>query len=371
METIYSGYDTIQFAVKGAMNPTILRSLRHAKERAIEKDTDQPIKLNDYEKEFYIKPIGQKGGFAFVLDFGFDAYIISIKDNNKLEHWNGFVKLRALGLALNGHDAAIQAALATMKSIGFDVREVSLNRVDYAIDILTDAPIELDPDLFVTHCHRKIDCYYPLLATTSQSRQIQTIRIGRMPNSQITIYDKRQEAITKRNYEWFRLWNIDKNDPDKFIRRVEIRLGKAALRAAKVTRISTLESRVPAALTRVVADTRYILKSKSDTNRSRRALHPLWSHVTSHLSKRLEPSFIDIEPSKFYMDRKEAKAEEYRTNVLGNLIGRAVTTDVPFMSITDVIEPILNDLRLMQKPGNDLHSLYAEKYNRTKDRLHL
>ena len=103
-----------------------------------------------------------------------------------------------------------------------------MNRVDYAIDVLTPYPIAIGPDLVVTHSRRQVKAHYDPIVCVSQARQVQSITIGKMPNSQIIIYDKIAEVKSKRLYEWFKIWSIDRNVEDVYVKRVEIRAGKGA-----------------------------------------------------------------------------------------------------------------------------------------------
>ena len=181
--------------------------------------------------DIYIKSTGQQGGYAFVLDMGYDAQIISLKDNVSLLNWNGFVKIRAMSLALKGYEKALQDALKALNDIGFKVTSISINRVDYAIDVLTHYPIMIYPVLLVTHSRRQVKAHHDSVVSVSQARQVQSLTIGKKSNSQIIIYDKIAEVKAKRIFAWYKIWGIDRNAEDIYIKRVEIRVGKGGLKA--------------------------------------------------------------------------------------------------------------------------------------------
>ena len=51
-----------------------------------------------------------------------------------------------------------------------------------------------------------------------------------MPGRQIIVYDKRREAIAKRKLFWFKVWNIERDDPAQKVARIEVRAGKKELK---------------------------------------------------------------------------------------------------------------------------------------------
>lgn len=369
MKIIYSGFDTITFAVQGALKPEAIKTLRLCKTRAEHEEADYPIKLGDISKDIYLKPNGQKGGYAFVLDMGFDAQIISLKDNIILTNWNGLVKIRAINLALNGYEKAIQSSLDKLKAIGFEIKNVSMNRVDYAMDVLTAVPIVLDPANVVTHSHRQVKSHYEPIVTVAKSRQVQSVTIGKMPGSQIIIYDKLAEVKAKLNYEWFKIWGIKRDAEDTYIKRVEIRAGKDALKAANISSIEAFYNRIGPALRRLVSSTRYVQGQSPDSNMSRRANHPLWKQVTSHIESGILAAPSDINPDGIELIRKEVKREQYNAQILGSMMGLAVCSNIPFENIADVIDLFTDDIADMMRENSHFHETYGKKYARAKDRL--
>ena len=300
---------------------------------------------------------------------GYDAQMISLKDNVSLTNWNGLVKIRAMSLALKGYEKGLEEALEALNDIGFKVTAISMNRVDYAIDVLTPYPIVIDPDLVVTHSRRKIKTHYEPIVSVSQARQVQSITIGKMPNSQIIIYDKIAEVKAKHHYEWFKIWGINQTAEDVYIKRVEIRAGKGALKAHSITSINALNNRIGAVLKRLVADTRYVVPESNDSNLSRRANHPLWNCITNQLESGMLSVPSAVEPNEIELIRKEAKAQEYTAQILGNAMGLAHCRGIGFEHISDVIKPIIDDLADMQREGSFKNEVYAKKYARAQDRL--
>ncbi|WP_160116046.1 hypothetical protein [Candidatus Halocynthiibacter alkanivorans] len=51
--------------------------------------------------------------------------------------------------------------------------------------------------------------------------RFESVTIGKMPNRQVIVYDKKQAAKDQKTDYWFPAWNIDKDDPATQIWRVE------------------------------------------------------------------------------------------------------------------------------------------------------
>ncbi|MGV8998200.1 MAG: hypothetical protein ACOH12_14780 [Parvibaculaceae bacterium] len=170
--------------------------------------------------------------------------------------------------------------------MGFRISKVSVNRFDYAIDIL--APdFNLDIENFVTPAQTKVRAYWSEEATTMndsnapkavlRGRQYESATIGSMPGRQIILYDKRREAIDKNNLHWFEVWKIDCQDPSARVWRIEIRAGRDAL--AKLTPFRTyeaLEAEVKPFLIKAANDIRYLDSDQNQSNVSRIPSHRIW-----------------------------------------------------------------------------------------------
>jgi len=368
MKVIYSNFDSIYFAVKGALNPAEIERLKLYKARAEKEGVDQPVPIGNGSLVAYIKQTGQKG-YAFVLDMGFDAQTISLSTNLVLTNWNGFVKIRAMSLALKGYQKALQDALDALKQLGFEVKGISVNRVDYAIDVLTPRPIELDAANIVTHSRRLIKAHYDPIVEISRSRKVQSLTIGKMPGSQITIYDKLAEVKAKRNFHWFKIWSLNQNSEELNIRRVEIRAAKTTLKAHNITSIDALISRIGAVYSRLIAATRYVTLDDPDTNRSRAANHPLWDMVEYQIENGILSNSIDGNVAEMELTRRDIKTQEYKKLILGLLISLAYCCRIPFENITDVIQVIADELNDMERKGSRNNEVYGKKYVKVRDRL--
>ena len=190
MNVLYSGFDTLIFAVKGAANPVALKYLEIVKNLAVKAQQDTLIEFNGCKLKGLIAPTGAKGGYAYLLKIGGElGHVIQLKHNLNRNEWNAHVKIRALSLAIHGWEVALEKALSDLDSIGFSTQEISLNRVDYAMDFL-NAGIVLDPTHFIAHSRVKKAAYKVEVNAFSRGQSCETVTVGKMPNRQVTIYDK-------------------------------------------------------------------------------------------------------------------------------------------------------------------------------------
>jgi len=380
MELLHSGFDTIVFALQGALEPLAIEQLRMAKERAKKEDQDIAITLGKTGRKVRVKKSGQQGGYAFVIDTGALGQVISLKDNLIRDNWNGFVKISAESLAVHKRQKATNNALKAVSEIGFIITDVSYNRVDYCIDFLTDN-LSIKIDNFVAHSRVKKSIYYrqetpncrqdnahkighshalsdtPFLAPNGaynglnspnkaqtvdgkeapnnairktavmRGRDIESVTLGTMPGRQVIIYDKKAQVIAKRKKWWF-----DGNVLQKSAEQI-----------------------------------RYVEPSDTDINISRQPLHPLWEWVQMHLKCKLEPMTSRIQPETVLIAIKAQKKREYESQIIGNMAGYAICDDIP---IDDVIEelPKRIAIALSERAMGD-ESPFWKTYNKAKDRL--
>jgi len=92
MKIIYSGFDTIQFAIQGAANLETIKYLDIHKEIARKAQRDIPVSFGADKRRGHIAPTGTGGGYAFILKFDGDlGHVIRLKRNLDRTGWNGHV----------------------------------------------------------------------------------------------------------------------------------------------------------------------------------------------------------------------------------------------------------------------------------------
>tara|TARA_R110000868_G_scaffold37022_1_gene130967 strand:- start:4857 stop:6011 length:1155 start_codon:yes stop_codon:yes gene_type:complete len=291
---LYSGFDSLDIAFKGAFSHSVLDALETARLAAETTERDHPVQLGIKALPVLVKATGRRGGFRYVFDNGPTGAIFAAKANSSQTDWNLFVSLRAACLLTRGYEGAKEWLHETLQDMEFRIAAVSVNRFDYAIDIL--APdFTLDIANFLAPSQAKARAYWSKEALPSnetnapkavlRGRQYESATIGSMPNRQVILYDKRREAIDKNNLHWFEVWKVDRHDPGARVWRVEIRAGRDAL--AKLMPFRTyeaLEAHAKPFLIKAANDIRYLDDSTAQNNVSRIPSHRIWKTVQTNLA---------------------------------------------------------------------------------------
>jgi len=424
MELLHSGFDTIAFALQGALEPWAIEKLRMAKERAKKEDQDITITLDKTGRKVRVKKSWQQGGYAFVIDTGTLGEVISLKDNLIRDNWNGFVKISAESLAVHKRQKATNNALEAVSDIGFIITDVSYNRVDYCIDFLTDN-LSLKIDNFVAHSRVKKSIYYrqeppnchqdnahsygysdalsnnPIMPINGayngqnspkhtqtvggketinnalrkravmRGRDIESVTLGTMPGRQVIIYDKKAQALAKRKKWWFDVWGYPEGyfraNPTVTVTRVEIRAGKTELAKYGIKSQKDLENHIGNVLQKIAEQIRYVVSNDTDTNISRQPLHPLSEWVQMHLKCKLEPMTSRIQPETVLNAIRAQKLREYESQIVGNMVGLAICPDIPIEKVIEELPKRIEAALIERSVGDD--SPFWKTYNKAKDRL--
>lgn len=296
-QVLYAGFDTLDIAYKAALPPEILAQLNEARERAETSQKDEPVIIGPAKERFLIKPHGQRGGFRYVAINGPTGAIFSIKNDSDPSQWNVFVSVRALCLLTRGYEETKQWLLRTLIGTGFTITDHSVNRMDYAIDVLAPDFV-LDAANFIYPGQTKARLHWSketLLEddgntprAVMKNRKFESVTIGKMPNRQVIVYDKRRSSIDLKQPYWFDAWGIDRNDPVARIWRIELRAGRDAL--AKIStkhtnrHLVTMEHLLPDYLHKAAKEIRYVTAPETRSNISRAELQPLWQTLNQQLA---------------------------------------------------------------------------------------
>ena len=212
MKIIHSGFDTIEFAVQGALSTRALNQLENAKAQAIKQDCEISITCVSGSRKATLLSKGMTGGYAYVLNMGPLDQLIRFKSNPDKNQWNGFVTIRAASLAAYGWREAVDRAMQSLTDTGFMITGISLNRADYCMDFL-HVELDLDPKNFIAHSRvtkttrgylneTSVPLNHVAMSGSAQSDMWKSITIGKMPGRQVIIYDKRPFCF------YFRCWSI-------------------------------------------------------------------------------------------------------------------------------------------------------------------
>lgn len=338
---LYSGFDSLDIAFKGAFSPSVLDALETARLAAEVTEKDHPAQLGIKALPVLVKATGRRGGFRYVFDNGPTGAIFAAKANSSQTDWNLFVSLRAACLLTRGYDGAKVWLHETLQGMGFRVAAVSVNRFDYAIDILA-SDFTLDIANFLAPGQAKARAHWSKEAPPSKDanapkavlrgRQYESATIGSMPNRQVILYDKRREAIDKNNLHWFEVWKVDLHDPSARVWRVEIRAGRDAL--AKLMPFRTydaIEAHAKPFLIKAASDIRYLDADLNQSNVSRIPSHRIWQTVQAtleNLSSNPPPALLEARALEILRLQRQAMAlKQGMGNLLNYFLLRGVSPD--------------------------------------------
>jgi hypothetical protein len=245
------------------------------------------------------------------------------------------VSIGSRELALNGLEKTRQTLDALLVQLGFQLPHdgVSINRVDFAVDILAPGFV-LDPDAFVFHsrANRKAISEFETVEMNGHSGRTTSVTIGKMPGRQVIVYDKREEVMKRRKHEWPLIWNanlqaagldpVDLSDRTASqVWRAELRLGKDALRNRKDIRgWGSLHEHLQAEMDQLAQDVTLTVPS-TDSNRSRWPLHTNWKVAQEATATRLFEHVGTVPPEAV----REIDLREKQLDLLKLIVANSVT----------------------------------------------
>jgi hypothetical protein len=325
----------------------------------------------------HVHSSGLRGGYAIRADTGPLGEVLAFKANTNTAEWNGFASIRASALAAYGMHGARDQLWKRLADMGFVVRGHSVNRLDYAVDLLT-TDFELSLDRFVAHPRMKVRPYwgevgygvdrnYP--SAVCRGRRLESVTIGKMPGRQVIVYDKRRAAIEKRNLFWFKVWGIDRQDTSIQVWRVEIRAGKKELKDRwQIRTFDDVDRAIGDVFLQALADVRYVASVQTDSNATRQCLHPLWEAVAEHVAQNLMEFRAGLLPDQVKDIERQIAIDTYAMLALGNLAGWAVARGLD----DDKIEAELADhvRALLTVAINNRRGKFQKSIDRARERLH-
>ena len=210
MTIIHTGFDGVDLALKTTVPIELVEFLEEGKATAQELMTD--VWGTYAGLDIQSGQSGKRGGYAFtfrVYEFGATWFA---KKPRASDPWGLYVSIGSRELALNGLEKTRQTLDALLVQLGFQLPHdgVSINRVDFAVDILAPGFV-LDPDAFVFHsrANRKAIAEFETVETNGHSGRTTSVTIGKMPGRQVILYDKREEVLKRRKQEWPMIWNAN------------------------------------------------------------------------------------------------------------------------------------------------------------------
>ena len=348
---LHAGVDTLDVAFKGAFPEKTLDLLEAARtsDEAQRYSRDVPVILGHGNAQFLLKPHGQRGGYQHVLTNGPMGAIFSVKNNSDPQQWNVFVSVRSLRLLTAGFEGATTWLRRTLRLAGFQIVDISVNRVDYAIDLLAPGFV-LDASQFVCTGRPKVRPYWSkeqildddgsVPRAVIRGRNFESVTVGTMPGRQVIVYDKRRAAIDQQQPYWFDAWGIDRTDPSQSVWRVEFRAGREGLIKLLAGKAigrpyDAVEAYLRPFLLSAARQVRYTVPCTHQANISRLPLHPMWEAVEAalhHLPVAQTPSLPEEQALAILRQQRTDMAEKL---TFGNLINLLVLQG---QSETEIVE---------------------------------
>ena len=198
-------------------------------------------------------------------------------------------------LLQHGYYKAKEITLSELKGFGAILGMESINRVDYCFDFLVK-DFTLRPEQMIAPPTSTKTGYLEGRSNDDKSmfafrgRNLDTLTVGKNPNLSVQVYNKRREAIQKKKLYWFDVWNIDPQDKDKQVFRVEIRAYKDHLKKTwGIRTFQDIENSYGDVVNAALEKIRYLDDNQNyDTvNVTRATLHPLWLETQRAAKKAL------------------------------------------------------------------------------------
>lgn len=352
MEIIHSGFDKLEISFTGCLNMDLRQKLREGKETAIACGYPVPVDLGGVI--VWVKDKGAEGGYPFVFDTP-QGDMWAVKDNGDYNEWNLRCVVSAMSCATDGFKE-IQFRLESMLNnwcgIWVSRGQVGVSRIDFAVDFI-EPRFSIKPELMVCHSRISQGAHTSLKEDDSfeefysfKNREINSYRIGKMPNKQIAIYDKTREVRSVGKDEWFRIWDIEKDDRDT-VWRIEVRAGKDALKKAGIRSFEEIEKHLGSLYFDIMDSIRMLdMPLEESENVSRADVSEIWQKVQKAVYSCLDTIPAPCDYNQVKEVTRERMKRIYEKMIVGCAAGYIVAKDMPKMNgILGIHKQISSDIR--------------------------
>lgn len=353
MILIRKGFDGLDISYPLTIGEEVAEKLEVAKQESERIASDGGV-YNHNGLQMLVSATGARGGFRYLCrtsgttPMG-ETWRFKQPNGNK-DVWGVSVSCNALPLALFGLSGVRAQIEHTLKRLELDYRPgmESIGRVDVCTDVICPGLI-LDRHHIVCHSRSSVSEHDDGSITShGRSSRVETLTIGKNPNLQVSIYDKRADTIAKKKGYWVDIWNdalarrglplVDLSSRSTSeVWRVEVRAFKQHLKKRwEVTTWADLRDRLPQILDTAVKKVRLTVPT-SDSNRHRWPNHPLWNLV----HREFEGDFADLasmaDPKQILAVLRAERDEMFEAQIRGCMLNRAALNGVA----DDQLEPYL------------------------------
>lgn len=324
MKVLYSGWDGLDLALKGRLPSALWCALDAAQQSARQGNDSELCEWRG--QRFHVTGTGARGGYAWTMDFGPEAFILWAKRDSRSDQWNLRASFRSAFLCTYGMQGARDRFYEALWAIGADVGEAHISRMDFCVDVLADGFV-LEPDAFVMHSqttrgqHPGMEDAEGDVQIIGRSGRVESVTVGKMPGKQVCFYNKRREVVVRQKHEWWPVWERAHGAPlcrkTAPVWRVELRAGKEHLKKAWNLRTwDDLDRLAQDVLLSLLQSTRYTVPNEADANRSRWEYHPIWETVCTEIQRGLGRGGV-VEPGTVTRIRRAALASQVAAMMAG------------------------------------------------------
>ncbi len=370
---LYSGFDTLNLAIQGALPEATLTLLDAAKEEAKRSLQPQPVSFGPGPFEAMVTEVGQKGGYSYRLERGPSDIKWAVKPTQNPRDWALFAMMGSDCLLTLGLEEAKRRLWQDLEAMGARWMDYSINRVDYAMDFKI-RDFVLDTSRVLAHSHTTVKAHTKPddlhFSYVSRGREDESITIGKMPGRQVIIYDKRREIIQHHKTHWFQVWGIDKADRSFDIYRVELRAGKHHLKAQwQIKSFEDLEDAIGDVFRTTTEKVRYLDDDahQCDSNVSRQACHPLWLKVQDAINQSLFDHQSGLTEGQLKAAYRDQKIEMYRKSLIAHAAGLSVALDMADDKTLEDLPALAHDTLAAYIRENE--QAFIEKRDRIKSKV--
>ncbi|MBF0268682.1 MAG: hypothetical protein HQL44_08820 [Alphaproteobacteria bacterium] len=373
MKPIYHNFDALDVAFQGALPQSVLTVLEKAKAEAQEQQQSAYCILGPGRVHGHVKKTGLSGGYAFIFNRGPMEEIWFIMNNTKSDRWNLRATVRSASLALRGYQGAKEELLTTLDRLGVigphggtPVERIS--RIDYCVDFATEDGFIPDAENIVAHSNSTAAVHYAQeidLAENRRGRRLETIRVGKMPNRQVTIYDKTREIHRAEHHLMWFLWGLSREEFTGDVWRVEARAGKDELNKWNLRSFADLESKAGDVFVGVMEAIRYMNPKSADNNTARWDVAPFWRQAQDVMREALAPYTSNVLRSQVKEVFRQALVKQLRQQIVGLATSYAVARGLDISEIPGIVAQIECDMmnEAVQDPAK-LQARYERAMNR-------
>lgn len=367
MEVIYRGFDGLDVSFQGALPGRVVEALEAAKELAKEVEAPQPVRVGPGGIELLIDITGNRNGYAYRCSTGPDGETWFFKKSNNPTEYNIRVSCGSAGLACRGYEGTKLRLYEILEGLGATVLSESIGRVDFCVDFLAPDFVLRSND-FVCHSSTVRGSYEESdVSTSHKGRRTTSVTVGKMPNRQIIIYDKRAEVISKRKEHWWKIWDLDKNYEGNKVWRVEVRAGKRHLKEKwNITSWQDLEASICDLFKKAMNDIRYLSPDQTDTNATRMDVDPIWEITTEEIGNCLRMYESGVEPSDIREVELNKAVHTYETLIKGCAAGLAAVLDYDGSNLSMIV-PRLE--RVLRSDIRENREGFEKKVSKARDRF--